>query len=270
MTEIQEEIVDNDAAAISEPIVSEPSGSITATPEAQTEHTPVDPQSSTEEKQPISELTLLQKFDRDKTPPETAETTANTEDADKPTEETKKDEQTAEPVVLDPINYEYTLPEKLMMDDTQKEEVHAALDAFRSDPAKGAQGLLDLHVKAMEDFATKYAEQENKRQWDVFNDTRKGWVQEVMSDPQIGGSGHKTAMGAIARVRNQFVPKEDEAAFENFLLATGAGDHPQFLKLLHNVSRFYDEPPLPPPNPKPAPDNGSAPKRSMIDIYKSS
>ena len=88
-----------------------------------------------------------------------------------------------------------------------------------------------------------------------------------MADPILGGSGHQTAMGAIARMRDRFVAEADRPAFETFLRVTGAGDHPQFLKLLHNVSRAYDEPALPPPNPKPTPTNGQPPKKGMSSLY---
>lgn len=169
----------------------------------------------------------------------------------------------AAPIAPEPVAYEYALPEKLVMDDALKGEVHAALDAFRADPSKGAQGLLDLHAKTMDN----YAQQLVREQWNVFNAARREWITEVMADPQLGGSGFQTSMGQIARMRDKFVADADKEAFETFLQVTGAGDHPQFLKLLHNVARAFDEPSLPPPNPKPTPNNGQPPKRGMRDIY---
>lgn len=160
-----------------------------------------------------------------------------------------------EPAKLDPVAYEYALPETIKMDDALKGEFHTALDAFRADPAKGAQPLIDLHNKAM----TDYAAQVDQNQRDVWNETRKGWTNDVLADEQIGGSGHRTAMGAIARMRDMFVPAADRPAFEQFLQITGAGDHPQFLRMMHNAARLFDEPKLPPADIKPSPNNGANP-----------
>lgn len=173
----------------------------------------------------------------------------------------------AEPAKLDPVAYEYAVPEGLQLDDARKGELHAALDAFRADPIKGAQGLMDLHHKAGEEL--KAALDQNQR--DVWNDTRKGWQTDVLADEQIGGSSHQTAMGAIARMRDMFVPEKDRASFESFLQVTGAGDHPAFLKMLHNAARFYDEPAMPPANVKPSPTNGQQPGRraTMYDHPRS-
>ena len=182
-----------------------------------------------------------------------------------------KPEAQPEPVKVDPVAYEYTLPETLKMDDEQRGAFHGALDAFRQDPAKGAQGLVDLH----NDLMKQYAEHLVSEQWRIFNDTRKEWRTQAMADEQIGGAGHQTAMGAIARMRDSFLSRHqagtpqyeaDAKEFDQFLRTTGAGDHPAFLKFLHNVARRFDEPPMPPPGAKPPPNNGRRPgdKRSVL------
>ena len=200
---------------------------------------------------------LLETFDKEKA-------AAPAQAAEGALQEAKPGEGNApEAASLPPVAYEYALPETLKIDDALKGDIHKAFDAFRADPAKGAQSLVDLHERLrQQDAQNSLAEQ-----YRIFNNTRREWVNEVLSDPQLGGSGHQTAMGAIARMRDQFVSEADRPAFEQFLRVTGAGDHPQFLKLLHNVSRFYDEPPLPPANPKPTPTNGLPPKRGMQSLY---
>jgi len=267
MTEVKDEIPN--VAASAPPVASTPEpavpaaspepvasvdGSSTGTP------TPAAEPASTE-----ADLTappsLLETFDQERA-------AKGAQEAPQATQEPKPGEPAAtpEPAPLPPVNYEYTLPETIKLDDALKGDVHKAFDEFRRDPAKGAQGLIDLHAKTMQ----QYADHLVKEQYRVFNETRRNWVNQVMSDPQLGGSGHQTAMGAIARMRDQFVAEADRPAFEQFLLVTGAGDHPQFLKLLHNVSRFYDEPPLPPANPKPTPTNGMPPRRGMRSLYTAS
>lgn len=158
----------------------------------------------------------------------------------------------AEPVKPEPIAYEYALPETIKMDDALKGEFHTALDAFRADPLKGAQPLVELHNKAMTDYATHLAQEQQR----AFNDTRKGWRTEVLADEQLGGSGHQTTMKAIARMRDLAVPEKDRASFNEFLRITGAGDHPAFLRMVHNFARHFDEPSSDVATGKPSPENG--------------
>jgi hypothetical protein len=159
----------------------------------------------------------------------------------------------AEPVKPEPVAYEYTVPETIKMDDALKGTFHTALDTFRADPAKGAQGLIDLHNQAMTDYATHLAAEQQR----VFSETRKEWRKQVMADEQLGGSGYQTTMKAVARMRDMAVPEKDRASFNEFLRVTGAGDHPAFLRAMHNFARYFDEPGLPPPNPTPPPGNGT-------------
>jgi hypothetical protein len=214
--------------------------------------------------------TILEKFDKEKADAEAAKATAAkpAPATEKPTEAAKPAEaQPATPAPTTaapaPVNYEYTLPETIKMDDSLKGDVHKAFDDFRADPSKGAQGLINLHEKQMQAFALHLANEQQR----IFRETRQGWAKEILSDPELGGSGHQTAMGAIARMRDLFVPEKDRPRFEEFLRVTGAGDHPAFLKLLHQAARFYDEPTLPPPNPRPAPGNGRRPANRLRDIY---
>ncbi len=216
--------------------------------------TPTDKADAATEGAPKLAESLLEAFDKKQ---------AADPEAKKPDEAPAPPPETVVAAAPEPVAYEYTLPEVLKMDEALKSTVHEALDAFRADPVKGAQGLLDLHAAEMQ----KYANGLLVKQYETFNDTRRGWVTEVMADPILGGAGHQTAMGAIARMRDQFVKEADRPAFEEFLRVTGAGDHPQFLKLLHNVSRAHDEPLLPPPNPKPTPNNGQPPKKGMSSLY---
>lgn len=196
------------------------------------------------------------------------------DDAAKPAEAAKA----AEPAKPEPIEYKYELPATLKMDDAQKGEVHALFDGFRADPVKGVQGLIDYHAKAMTDFATKFAADALKNQHDVFNETRKNWRTEVKADDEIGGAGYQTSMGAVARMRDLVASdmmtarKWDDGSpraseLDEFLMTTGAGDHPVFLKMMHRFARFFDEASPPPPNPQPLPNGGKKPASRMKDLY---
>lgn len=172
----------------------------------------------------------------------------------------------AAPATPEPVEYKYELPETIQMDDATRGSFHTALDAFRADPAAGAQGLIDLHNQTMQQYAD-HLQQEQVRVW---NETRKAWQTEVMADEQLGGAGFQTTMGAIARMRDLLVAEPHRAAFDNFLTVTGAGDHPEFLRILHNAARIYDEAPMAPPNARPPATNGAAPARGLRSLYKPS
>jgi hypothetical protein len=227
---------------------------------------------------PESPPTLLEKFDADKAAKETkpAEPAKPADPAAKPASEAGASAKApdggaadvgadAAPAAPEPIAYEYALPETIKMDDALKGEFHTALDAFRTDPAKGAQGLVDLHNKAMQQFA----EESLRNQYKVFNETRQGWQTDVMADPELGGAGYQTTMGAIARMRDMLVPEKNRESFNTFLKVTGAGDHPEFLRLLHNAARIFDEAPMPPPGARPPPNVGKAQGRGLRGMYKS-
>lgn len=168
---------------------------------------------------------------------------------------------------LPKVDYKYDLPETIQMDDGQKEEFHKALDEFRADPEKGAQHLIQMHEKTMQ----SYAEHLSNEQWRVFNEMRAEQRKEVMADPVLGGAGFNTAMGVIARMRDKFASSStpgtaeyeaDLKAFDVMLRTTGVGDNIHFLRLLHNVGRKFDEPPLPPPGARPVPESGRRPGES--------
>lgn len=223
----------------------------------------------------VPEPTLLQKFDAEK-PAEPK----NPDDkpaavADKPVVEAIKPAAegdkpadpaaAAAPAAQEPVAYEYALPETIKLDDTAKTELHTALDAFRADPAKGAQGLIDLHNKSMQE----YAEHVGREQHRIFGETRKGWQTQVMADEELGGAGFQTTMGAVARARDLLVPEARRDSFNEMLMVTGVGDHPEFLRLLHSAARIYDEAPMPPPGPRPPADIGKPQGRGLRSMYKS-
>jgi len=226
---------------------------------------------------PAPTLSLLQQYDKEKAEAAAAKepaagatgaAAATEKPPEKPAEAAKPAEAppaaaAAAPEPAAPFEYKYTLPETMKMDDGVKAEVHSAFDTFRTNPAEGAQALVNLHEKRMQEFA-KFMDSEQRRIW---GETRQQWANEVRSDPELGGSGYQTTMGAVARMRDLFVPEGRRAAFEQMLATTGVGDHPEFLRMLHQAARYYDEPGVPPPNPRPPATNGQRPARRLRDIY---
>lgn len=234
---------------------------------------------------PVVEPTLLQKFDAEQAAAKPAEPAAKPEEPAKAAEPAKpaeakpadapkpgepKPEAAAAPVepaaivAPEPIAYEYALPETIKLDDATKTSFHAALDAFRANPAKGAQPLIDLHNASMQQYADGLAT-EQQRVWNEYN---RELVTKVMADEELGGSGHQTTMAAIARMRDLLVEENNRPAFEAFLARTGSGNDPEFLRMLHRAARIYDEAPMPPPGARPTPDNGKPRGNGLRSLYK--
>jgi hypothetical protein len=182
----------------------------------------------------------------------------------KPAEPAKTETPPAQAQAPEPITYEFALPEVLKDDGKSLDEYRNLLGSHRVAPEAG-QKLLDLHAKAMTDYS-EHLQNEQRRVW---NETRDTWRKEVLADEQLGGAGHQTAMAAIARVRDVAVPEAERASFEAFLRTTGAGDNPAFLRAMHRLARYIDEPQSDsiPSNPKPAPDSGRPRGRFRDAMY---
>jgi hypothetical protein len=180
-----------------------------------------------------------------------------------------------EPAAPEPIQYpDWKLPQNVKPDAEMLGKYTEALSEHRV-PAEAGQKLLDMHAEALQHSMQSYADFLAREQHRVFGETRQSWRNEAMADPEIGGAGHHTAMGVIARMRDRLVSDHkpgtpeylaDAKAFDQFLTVTGAGDHPAFLKVMYRVGKFLDEPALPPPNVGPVP-NGGTPKGRLRDNY---
>lgn len=228
-----------------------------------------------------SEPSLLEQFDTEQKAAEAEKVAKPDEPKPELKPEEKKPDEKVDPAkegepakveapALEPIDYfaaetGVKIPETLKLDDALKTEVAKAFDDFRADPKAGAQGLVDLHNRMMGEAQ----EAMTKRQWDAFNDTRKQWRTAVKADPVIGGAGYQTAMHAIADVRDTIVSRakpgtpqfeSDMKDFDDMLKVTGVGDHPAFLRMLHNGARFFKEAAVPPNDPLPPPNNGRPPR----------
>jgi hypothetical protein len=193
-------------------------------------------------------------------------------EAEKPVE---SDSKPVDLAAAEPISYpEWTFPEGVTADKGKVEAFNQTL-AEANIPAEAAQKLFDLHTTA----AAEYRDFLEKDQHRVFGEARAEWAKQAMADPEIGGSRWNTSQAAIARVRDALMSSHkpgtpgyaaDEAAFNGFLAATGAGDHPIFLKFVHRAARFMDEPQATslPANIGATKNGGMPQKNGMARIYK--
>ena len=217
---------------------------------------------------PADVPTLLEEVTLDGKP-KVEEAKPAAEEVKKPETEAKPPEapKVAEPAKPEAVDYfkDVKVPEAVTLKDEQRGELAGAFDALRSgDLTGGVQKLLDLHNQTM----TQVVEDIRRQQYSTFNDTRKKWAGEIAADPEMGGSGFETSKRAVARMRDLLVPEADQKQFNEFLRVTGAGDHPAFFRMMIRAARFFDEPRMPPPNPKPPPNIGKRPGgRNAADLY---
>lgn len=202
---------------------------------------------------------------------------------DKPTTETLA---VAEPVAavaevpaqpafeLIPADHKFNLPAELKSDDARMAEFVSILNE-PIPAADRAQKLIDLHAKAMMEYAAWLAPETTKRQFAVFNQTKRDWEVRIMADPQLGGAGFEATKQAVARTRDKIISRSKigsdqyklhRTEYDDFIAVTGAGSHPVFWRLMHNASRFTDEAQIgevPIAEIAPTKTNGAAPKGSI-------
>jgi hypothetical protein len=188
---------------------------------------------------------------------------------DKPTEAPPAEP--PKPAELPKVEYKYEIPENLLtLPDERRTQLHETLDNFRADPSN-VQPLIDFHLQAIKDYAAQVGQHQHKQ----FNDTRAAWQKEIQADPELGGNGYETTKQAVARMRDLLVSSAkpgtkryaaDLKAASEFFRVTGSGDHPVMWRMLHNVARFLDEPPVPSAEIGVPKDNGRGPNVSRRDL----
>lgn len=239
--------------------------------------------------EPSREPTLLEKFDLD----QAAKAESKAEAAEKPAEPRKTDgtdgkpaepdkaegtpaeaEKAAEKPAPEPFKFaELEIPEGFAKRfDIPEAEVSKRIDQFNEvllkdvDPNARRADLLNLHAQAMQEYADSVV----AKQRAAWNDYNKDQVKATMGDAELGGAGHQTAMGAVARVRDALTrdySKAEKQELNDFLVVTGAGSHRAFLRLMHRAARFADEPQIPNTTPQPTPDRGGKPGRRSSVMY---
>lgn len=195
-------------------------------------------------------------------PAKPAEDPAAAPDAAAPTEAPAAAEPAA-PTAPEPLTYEApTLPEGVTLAPERLGEFDRVIGTHQV-PPEARQELVDMFLRER----TSWEEANLRNQHEAFAQTRQQWREQVMGDEEIGGSGHQTAIAGAMRMIDQFVAPAHRDAFDKMLVATGAGDHPEMIRFLHNVARKFDAPPVPLAPNNPPPDRGNGGARRMRDLY---
>jgi len=92
------------------------------------------------------------------------------------------------------------------------------------------QKFMDLYVSAAQKMQAEAAQAQTQ----VWNDTRKAWVDEIKNDPLIGRNRFETSLADAVLVRDMFAT-EKTTEMMNY---TGAGDHPGMMQFMCNVAKY--------------------------------
>lgn len=168
-------------------------------------------------------------------------------------------------IAAEPIKFEpFTLPEGMAaLPQERVDEFTGIVTNPELTPQARGQALLDLHMRAAQEFQAQTLQEQHR----AFSSMRADWRKEVMADEELGGAGHQTAMNAVARMRDMLVPEKHRAAFMRAMDLTGAGDHPEILRAFHNAARFFDEPAPLHEAGRPTPDRGRRTTQSHGGFY---
>ena len=150
-----------------------------------------------------------------------------------------------------PIEYKYTIPETLKLDDAAKGELHKALDEFRANPADGVQKMVDVGAKMMTDMRQSAAQTRSISAKCSPRPTRTGTTKSSPI-PNWAAPAIRPLQPPWRACAISWCPPPAPAAnadgsprmseFQELCRVTGAGNHPVFWHMLHNAARYLDEP----------------------------
>lgn len=98
-------------------------------------------------------------------------------------------------------------------------------------PAEAGQKFLSMFHEQVSAMAESQAK--------AWNETQEGWINEVKSDPEIGGDKLPAVLGEVAKVVDRYGSKE----LREFMDVSGAGNNPHVVKFLHSIAKAVNERP---------------------------
>jgi hypothetical protein len=125
-----------------------------------------------------------------------------------------------------------TLPEGFKADDPMYKSFTEIFGDDAIAPQDRAQRLLDLHTNSL-----KAASEAISKTW---SDTRAKWVDEVKTDPSIGGDKLTPTLRTIGKMIDGLGQTEAKA-FREALEFSGLGDNPAIIRGLAKLAESYNE-----------------------------
>lgn len=159
---------------------------------------------------------------------------AKPEDLDKLDEaalRAKYDEAKAEPTG-EPEAIEIKVPEGIEIDEKTLGDFKGILADAKLSPSERAQKLVDMHASALK------AAQEAP--YNLWRQTQAEWQTKVKSDPEMGGQNFDVMRSTIAKAISDVGGTEAAKMFEAFAF-TGAGNHPEIVRLVYRMSKALTE-----------------------------
>lgn len=128
-----------------------------------------------------------------------------------------------------PESYEaFKMPDGVEVDTAMLAEFQPVAKELNLDQA-GAQKLVDLYTKASAQMA--------ERQQKVWADTQDKWVADAKADKEYGGEKFNENVAIAKKAIDAFGTPELKEA----LAATGAGNHPEFIRFCMRVGKGLAE-----------------------------
>lgn len=130
-----------------------------------------------------------------------------------------------------PEKYEFKLPEGMEL---QEESAKQVDEMFREVGLTQEQGqkFVDFYIEKLNEAIEAPSK--------FYADMRKGWVNELKADKDIGGKLPEVKVG-IGRMLNSLGDKALVKSFNEAMDLTGAGDHPAFVKLFNKIAERLTE-----------------------------
>ena len=131
-------------------------------------------------------------------------------------------------VVPEDGKYVLTMPEGVEVD-------QALLDAVS--PAFKEIGLTTKQAQALTDKFIAHQQAVAAGQMETFGKTVEGWLTEAKADPEIGGAKWTETNAAVDRVMAKF----GNDALRVYMNSTGAGNHPEVIRLISKFGAMISE-----------------------------
>lgn len=125
------------------------------------------------------------------------------------------------------IVYEFKAPEGVTLDQARVEKFTALAKDLKL-PADKAQALVDI--------ATEVEVQRTKEHADLV----ASWVDQIANDKELGGDKLDETLSTAKKVYS-LLPAEEAESFKAMLNASGFGNHPSMVRLLHAVGKALSE-----------------------------
>lgn len=134
-----------------------------------------------------------------------------------------------------PTYGEFKFPEGVKADPDQLKAFTDVLGTVDVRTQEGAQTLLDLHTKALQDTVAAVHQQGA----DAFQNMRRDWRENFYK--QAGNRADTMANDAKWAIQDLFPKTDERKAFTDLLAATGAGDNYSMVNALAKVARRLRE-----------------------------